>query len=139
MTDMLRKISLSLAAFLALSACATTSQGPTKALPPEFIDAVMDAAFAETIAEECRAYRYDTRREEKVLTNYAVRLAAAGYTERDLRVASARMERDPALQRKAIRMILDRDIDVSSESSWCAAGKREKARGTNMGKYLLRG
>jgi len=133
----IRNVSFSLAALIALSACASTSSGPTKALPPEFIDAAMDAAFAETIAEECRLFRYNNKREDKVLTSYAVRLAAAGYTERDLTVAADRMERDPAIQRKAVGMILDRNIDVTSEASWCAAGKREKARGTNMGKYLI--
>ena len=128
---------LSLGAALVLTACGSTASGPTKALPPEFIDAAMDAAFAETIAEECRFLRYNKKREEKILTEYAVRLVAAGYTERDLNVAAARMERDPAVQRKAVRMILDRDIDVTSEKSWCAAGNREKARRTNIGRYLI--
>ena len=124
-------------AVLTLSACATTPPEPVKALPPEFVDAVMEAALAETIADECRSLRYDARREDKVLSDYAVRLVAAGYTERDLTVAANKMERDPVLQRKAVQMIVDRDINVLSEESWCAAGKREKARRTNIGRYLL--
>ncbi len=136
----IRKIAFSLAAALTLSACGSgtpVQTGPTKALPPEFINAVMEAAFAETIAEECRSLRYNTAREDKLLNSYAVRLAAAGYTERDLRVGANRMEGDAALQRKAIKMIDDRNINVISEASWCAAGKREKARGTNIGRYLV--
>lgn len=128
---------LTLGTALVLSACGTTSSGPTKALPPEFVNAVMEAAFAETIAEECRSLRYNTRREDKVLTEYAVRLVAAGYTERDLNAAANRMERDPGVQRIAVNMILDRNIDVTREASWCAAGKREKARRTNIGRYLM--
>ena len=133
----IRATFLSIGAALILSACGTTTGGPTKALPPEFIDAAMEAAFAETIADECRHLRYNTKREDKVLSDYALRLAAAGYTERDLNAAAKRMDRDPAVQRKAIRMILERDIDVTSEASWCRAGKREKARRTNIGRYLI--
>lgn len=136
----LRKIILTMGAALALSACASSTPvqtGPTKALPPEFVNGVMDAAFAETIADECRSIRYNKQREAKVLNSYAIRLAAAGYTERDLQVGAKRMENDVSLQRKAIKMIDDRNIVVTSEASWCAAGKREMAKGTNIGRYLL--
>ena len=133
----IRTTILALGVAVTLSACASTSSGPTKALPPEFIDAAMEAAFAETIADECRSLSYNTKREDKVLSDYALRLVAAGYTERDLNAAAARMDRDPAVQRKAIKMILERDINVTSEASWCAAGKREKARRTNIGRYLI--
>lgn len=135
----LRRIILSIAALLTLAACggAPVQTGPTKALPPEFVDAVLDAAFAETIADECGSIRYNKSREDKVLETYAVRLVAAGYTERDLLAGANKMERDPNLQVKALRMIQNRKIDVTKEASWCAAGRREMSRGTNIGRYLL--
>ncbi len=133
----IRKTFLALAAALAVSGCASTSQGPAKALPPQFIDGVLEAAMAETIAEECRSLRYNQRREDQVMMSYARQLAAAGYTGYDLDVAARSVGRDPVYQRKAIQMLVSRNIDPASEASWCAAGRREKARGTNMGRYLI--
>lgn len=134
-----RMATLGLISLMGLGACASTPTGPVKALPPEFIDAAMEAAMAETIAEECGTLRYNTKFEEQVLTTYAVRLVAAGYTERDLEHGSKQMERDPESYRKAVKMITDRNIDVSKEASWCAAGNREISRGTSIGRYLIRG
>lgn len=131
-----RKFIVALGLGLTLSACAS-SQGPAKALPPSFVDAAMEAALAETIAEECRYYRYNQAREDRIMMSYARNMARAGYTPRDLTVASASMQRDSTIQRKALTMVVERNIDPSSERSWCAAGKREKARGTNIGKYLI--
>ena len=133
----IRKTFLALAAVLAVTGCASSSRGPAKALPPQFVDAVMEAAMAETIAQECRSLRYNQKREDQVMWNHAKRLAAAGYTGYDLDVAARNVGRDPAMQRKAIQMMVSRNIDPSSEASWCAAGRREKARGTNMGRYLI--
>jgi hypothetical protein len=134
-----RMATLGLISVMGLGACATAPTGPVKALPPEFIDAAMEAAMAETIADECGSLRYNTQVEERVLTTFAVRLVAAGYTERDLRHGSKQLERDPANYRKAVKMITDRNIDVSKEASWCAAGNREISRGTSIGRFLIRG
>jgi hypothetical protein len=126
---------LALIGAFALSACG--SPEPVKALPPAFIDVAMEAAFAETIADECGPISYNTAYERQVLEREAMKLAAAGYTRRDLDAAAGQIERDPAIQMRAFRMINDRKIDPSSERSWCAAGKREVQRKTKIGRYLL--
>ncbi len=133
----IRKTFLGLVAALAVSGCASTSQGPAKALPPAFIDGVMESAMAQTIAEECPSLRYNQSREDRVMMGYARQLAAAGYTGRDFDVAARNVSRSPDMQRKAVKMIVSRGIDPSSQASWCAAGRREKARGTNIGRYLI--
>ncbi len=97
----------------------------------------MQAAFAETIAEECGSLRYNTAREDKVMNDLALRLVEAGYTERDLDYASRQLDSDPRFEQQAVQMIVDRDINVLNEASWCAAGRREKARGTQIGRYLI--
>ena len=134
---LLGKSCMTLCAALALTACGTTSTQPVKALPSSFVDTVMQAAFAETIAEECGSLRYNTAREDKVLSDLALKLVQAGYTERDLDYAARQLDRDPQFEQKAVQMIIDRDINVVSEASWCAAGRREKARGTAIGRYLI--
>ena len=125
--------------FVGLAGCASSPSGPVKALPAEFVDAALEAAMAETIAEECQSLRYNTELEERVLTTYAIRLAAAGYTQRDLEYGAKQLENDPENYKKAIKMIEDRDIDVGREASWCAAGYQEIVEGTSLGRYLLRG
>ncbi len=136
----LRKIAFTALAALTLSACGASTpveRGPVKALPPEFVGVAIEAAFADTIADECRSLKYNQAYEDKVLNAYVVRLAAAGYTERDLTVGAKRMESDLALQRKVVNMILDRNINVNDERTWCSAGRREMAKGTKIGRYLM--
>ena len=120
---------------LTLSACGRPE--PVRALPPAVIDVAMEAAFAETIADKCGPIRYNKGYERQVLEREAVKLAAAGYTRRDLEAAAARMQYDRNMQLRAIRMITDRDIDPASERSWCQAGRREVQRKTNIGRYLV--
>lgn len=135
----LRKIAFTALAALTLSACGSTTsvqRGPVKALPPEFVGTAIEAAFADTIADECRSLRYNQAYEDKVLNAYALRLAAAGYTERDLTAGAKRMESDMALQRKVVNMILERNINVNDERTWCSAGRREMAKRTKIGRYL---
>ncbi len=132
----LKALGLSLGVVTLLAACGAP-QPPAKTLPPEFVNAAMEAALAETIAQECRFYRYDSAREARMIQSHAIRLARAGYTERDLDANLRQMRRDGTMERQAVRMVLARNIDPASEQSWCAAGKREKARGTNIGRYLI--
>lgn len=130
-----RAILLALGLGLSLTACGAPQ--PTKKLPPEFVEAAMESALAETIAENCRFYRYNESREQQMIFSYSQRLERAGYTDRDLNANLRQMRRDGTMERMAVRMVAARNIDPSSEQSWCAAGKREKARGTNIGRYLI--
>lgn len=132
---MLRSAILASAAALTLTACGSSQ--PTKALPPEFIEVAMEAGFAETIADECGPIRYNTAYERKVLEREAAKLNAAGYTSRDLNAAALKMKRDPSIQRRAISMVQNRNIDVTSERSWCRAGQIEIRRKTSIGRYLV--
>ena len=130
-----RAIFLALGLGVSLAACGAPQ--PTKKLPPEFVEAAMESALAETIADNCRFYRYDESREQQMIFSYSQRLERAGYTNRDLDANLRQMRRDGSMQRMAIQMVAARNIDPASEQSWCAAGKREKARGTNVGRYLI--
>ncbi len=131
-----RAVLLALGLGLTLTACGAPQQ-PTKALPPEFVEAAMESALAETIADNCRFYRYNEARERQMIFSYSQRLSRAGYTNRDLDANMRQMRRDGTMERMAVQMVLARNIDPASERSWCAAGKREKARGTNIGRYLI--
>lgn len=129
-------LGLFLAAATALSACGAPQQ-PVKALPPDFVNAVMESALAETIAENCRFYTYNQAREDRMIAVHDRRLLREGYTQRDLDANLRQMKRDGSFERQAVQMLRSRNIDPASERSWCAAGKREKARGTNIGRYLM--
>lgn len=132
----LRSLLPMLGMVLALTACGT-SQPPVKALPPEVTNAVMEAALAKAIADKCRFYRYNAARENQVMFAHAQSLERAGYSQRDVDANMRHMLRSGTTERKAVQMLVSRNIDPSSERSWCAAGKREKARGTNVGRYLV--
>lgn len=127
------------AALVALTACSSTtkSYGPVKALPSPVVDVMVEAAFAETIADECRSLRYNTAYEEKVMIDQAIDLISAGYTDRDLDYFVSTLDNNPQLEARFLRMVQARKINITNEASWCAAGKREKARGTAIGRYLV--
>lgn len=122
-------------AAIAISGCAPSR--PAKALPQDFLNKVMDSAFAKTIADECRFIGFNDAYYERVFQAEATKLAYKGYTQYDLNHAARQFKRDPSVKRRAMKMVEDRKIDVYSEQSWCNAGKREKARKTAIGRYLL--
>lgn len=122
-------------ATIAIAGCAP--RPPAKALPQDFMNKVMEASFAATIADECGYIRFNRPYQEQVFKAEITKLAYKGYTKHDLDTAAKRMRTDPSVRRRAQKMVDDRKIDVYSERSWCRAGDREMARKTAIGRYLF--
>jgi len=130
---------------LTLSACQTTTrEDPEFAasraefrneLPPELYDFAVAAALAESIAGECRSIKFNKAAANERMQALDGALQAKGYQESDLRVLADKLPHKRA-QDDFISFIQKNEIVITEPSTFCVAGQREIANGTQIGALL---
>ncbi len=121
-----------------LAGCGTTTSTTTvKAIPSSHVDELYAAGFAMAIADNCPSLRYNEAYEDRTTTKMATQLVAAGYTPYELEVGLARASTDREMAIRILRFVNERAINTESEASWCRAGRAERAKRTQIGRYLI--
>lgn len=139
------KFSFPVCAALVLTACSSTSQTSSGAaeryalaqeLPNEFYDTPLNSAFAEELAKRCSTLRYDPAQWDRRQVALEAKMTAMGFTDAHYDAAVEYNQVSPYVRNKRAELTA-KVKDPSRESSYCAAGQRERLGGTAVGKYLL--
>jgi len=115
----------------------TTTAGATQGegIPQVLYDGAFSAGVARELAQACPGLSYDAAEEDKALQELTVLLRGKGYTEARLREMAENLPRS-LVTRDAKAYVADNDINVLDTASVCAAGQREIAAGTEIGRFL---
>ncbi|EEE37275.1 hypothetical protein RKLH11_1111 [Rhodobacteraceae bacterium KLH11] len=133
------------AILLAVSACQSTPAGDAAApgsraefrseLPPEVYDFAFANAMAEQIVSGCRSLKLNRSAVAEKTEALSQEFEARGYTESDFRHLGRNLPLK-RLQDDTIRYIQTNGIVLSDPSTFCTAGQREIANGTQIGAFL---
>ncbi|MEZ5888151.1 MAG: hypothetical protein R3D56_14905 [Paracoccaceae bacterium] len=133
--------SVTTAVALLLTACVASESAPpsppvpTEPVPQEIIDFAFKAATAKEIAGSCRqGFRYNKAYEDAVIAGYEAKYGRnPAWARGDL----SKAVKPKAAQDWAIKYIQRRDIVLADARTWCAAGQKEVAEKTLIGRLLI--
>ncbi len=130
-----------MAALLVISGCQTTTapdQQVTRRIetPQALYDWGVARGLAQQISKNCPGFGFNAKFDRKTLQNLEKSLKAQGYTEKDLRVI-ARHPPKEKIQKDTIAYIQSNRIIIGDRSTFCRAGAREIASGSQIGKFLI--
>lgn len=134
---------MSFVAAFVLVACEPVSEPPSPPVPassfveiPKYVwDTRFNQALAIHIANECRAFVFNSRQASAEMSAGISRAKEDGVSETQLGEFANNLQ-DRRIQDDAIAYISKRQIVIVQKETWCSAGRAEIAEGTQIGRFL---
>ncbi len=119
---------------IVLSGCTETT---TRALPSDIASQKDEIAIAEALALRCPSVGFDETAKLNQYADFIVILVGAGWTPPDIRAALGPRKSDGTISARTASIAAARQIDLATSQTACEAARREKAKGSQVGKLLV--